>query len=611
MTAGPPSPTVRQFGAFYRHFATRGLAYLVVAAVCAVIAAPILVTLVSSFWSGSFIQLPGHWTVDNFAEVLTSPDSWKKLQDTLVFTAGSTTVSMVLGTTLAIIVTRTNVPYRRALQVLPLIVMFLPGLLKDVAWIQLYSPNTGLVNLILNGVGVEGPTFNIFTMLGMILSNGICGAAVPYIVLLGPLASMDLSLEEASRSSGARHLQTIRMVTLPVLRPALISSIALTSVMVASSFETPVLIGYPAGINTYMSELYNSVAGAGTPDYTLASAQAMVYLVLTSALLIWYVRSTRMEARFALLGGKGQSDNRIDFGKWRWLLFGFVLVYFMIAAGQLILVTVLSSLVPFYTATAGNPFSNMSFDNYVNALSTPSTVTAIGNSVELALIVAAVTVVVGTTLSFVALKTKLRGRRVVEVIATMPIGLPPVVFSAALLVTVLSVPGFVTLYGTIVPLVIACVVVNLPFAIRVLTGAVIAIQNQLLEASAACGAGVIRTVTRILVPLLLTAAGNAALIVFVNSLLQLGAVVFLITPSFDLLPTTIFSLWGTGNFGLVNALNVVAVMVPVALLVIAALLRVVLRYASGRMNRRIIAPENDEHDWATSPLMPTPTAATN
>jgi iron(III) transport system permease protein len=584
-----------------RRYAGRSLAYLVIVAVCTVIIAPILVTLVSSFWSANFIQLPGHWSLANYLKVLTSPNSWSKLRDTLVFTAGSTTVSMVLGTTLAIIVTRTNVPFRRALQALPLIVMFLPGLLKDVAWIQLYSPNTGLVNKVFEVIGFDNPPFNIFSLIGMVLSNGICGAAVPYIVLLGPLGSMDLSLEEASRSSGARHSQTIRLVTLPVLRPALISSVALTSVMVASSFETPVLIGYPAGINTYMSELYNSVAGAGTPNYSLASAQAMVYLVLTSVLLIWYVRSTRMEARFALLGGRGQSANRIDFGKWRWALAGFVIVYFIIAAGQLVVVTILTSLVPFYTATEGNPFKSIGLRNYEEALSTPSTLSALGNSVQLALIVSIVTVILGIALSFVALKTRMRGRRVVEVIATMPIGLPPVVFSAALLITVLSIPGFVSLYGTIVPLVIACVVVNLPFAIRVLTGAVIAIQNQLLEASAASGAGTLRTVGRILVPLLLPAAGNAALLVFVNSLLQLGAVVFLITPSFNLLPTTIFSLWGTGNFGLVNALNVVSVMVPVALLAAAAVLRVLIRLTTRGVNGRARSAQAGEPEVLATP----------
>ena len=69
----------------------------------------------------------------------------------------------------------------------------------------------------------------------------------------------------------------------------------------------------------------------------------------------------------------------------------------------------------------------MGFANYSQALSTPSTLSALGNSVELALIVSVVTVVLGITLSFVALKTRIRGRRVVEVIATMPIGLPPVV----------------------------------------------------------------------------------------------------------------------------------------------------------------------------------------
>ena len=57
-------------------------------------------------------------------------------------------------------------------------------------------------------IGFDNPPFNIFSLIGMVLSNGICGAAVPYIVLLGPLGSMDLSLEEALR--GVRGRDTAR-----------------------------------------------------------------------------------------------------------------------------------------------------------------------------------------------------------------------------------------------------------------------------------------------------------------------------------------------------------------------------------------------------------------
>jgi iron(III) transport system permease protein len=191
-------------------------------------------------------------------------------------------------------------------------------------------------------------------------------------------------------------------------------------------------------------------------------------------------------------------------------------------------------------------------------------------------------VVVATALAFVALKTKWRGRRIVEVVATLPIGVPPVVFSAALLITLFSVPGFVSLYGTIVPLVVADVVVTLPFAIRVISGALISIQNSLLEASAASGASGARTMRKIVLPLLLPAATNAAMLVYIRSFLQLGAVVFLITPSFNLLPTQIFSTWGVGQYGIVSALNVLSVLLPMAVFALALGVRAAVQAGSRR-----------------------------
>jgi iron(III) transport system permease protein len=210
------------------------------------------------------------------------------------------------------------------------------------------------------------------------------------------------------------------------------------------------------------------------------------------------------------------------------------------------------------------------------------------NSVELGVIVAILSTAIGVGLAFVSLKTRWRGRRVVEAVATLPIGLPPVVFSAAILITVISVPGLSQFYGTIVPVIIADVVVTLPFAMRVLSGALITVQNDLLEASSASGAGLSRTLRSVLVPLLLPAIANSAIFVFVRSFLQLGAIVFLVTPGYNLLPTEIFNYWGTGSYGAVDALNVISVVIPLAVLLVVFAAREAVRRVTWR--RRDAAP---------------------
>lgn len=538
---------------------------LITLVVMAVIVAPIVIVAAGSVWSAPFIRLAGGFTLDNYVRFLTAPDTGELLFTTLELTVGASTIAMVTGGLLAWIVARTDVPLRRLLWFLPMSSLLLTGLLRDIAWIGLYSPQVGLVNLaLMRLLGLSEPVFNIFSLTGVIVTMGVSLAPIPYLILLGPLTSMNRSLEEASRASGATPMLTLWHVTLPLLRPALLSGLTLSAIIVAHAFETPVIIGLPGGVHTFMATIYSSMST--TPNYSLASAQSMTYLALIGILLWWYRRTTSVEARFALITGRGHAPGLVRLGPWRWAMFAVVLLHFIVTFVQLLAAAVFLSLLPFFTVT-GTDLPPMSLDNYVAALNEVGTANAIRTSLGLAAQVAVLTVVTATVLSLVAFKTKMRFRRWVELVGTLPVAFPPLVFSVALLISFLSVPGMAQFYNTPMLLVLAMVVVFLPYALRVVSSAIISVDDELLEASASSGAGIMRTLGAIVMPLTATALTNAATIVLVLSFRELGAVALVVPPGMDLLPAQIFGLWQSGKYGSVYALNVLTFLFSVVALV--------------------------------------------
>jgi iron(III) transport system permease protein len=184
----------------------------------------------------------------------------------------------------------------------------------------------------------------------------------------------------------------------------------------------------------------------------------------------------------------------------------------------------------------------------------------------------------------VSLKTKWRGRRAADLVGTLPIACPPLVFSVALLITLVSVPGLAALYNGWIPMMVASAVAFLPFAVRTLSSALIALPNSLTEASLASGAGNVRTMRSITIPILGPAIAGAGLLVFMYSLRELAAVALLVRPGLSLVPTQIFGYLQTGQFPRANALNVVSLVLPALLIGVLYVLRALFRFVRQRVS---------------------------
>ena len=162
----------------------------------------------------------------------------------------------------------------------------------------------------------------------MILAQGLAVVPFMFLLLSGAMRRMDPSLEEASLVAGCSWWRTITRVTLPVLRPALLSVLLLTAIITLEAFDIPLLLGLGAGARVLATSVYYPLyPQIGLPRYGEVAAIALIFLAITYLLAALYARATREQARYATVTGKGFRPRQIDLGRWKYVALGGIGLY--------------------------------------------------------------------------------------------------------------------------------------------------------------------------------------------------------------------------------------------------------------------------------------------
>ncbi len=506
--------------------------------------------------------------------VFTSGSTLPLLWNTIAFGAGGSALAISLGGSFAWLMERSDIPGKRWLSLLPILSLTLPLAVKGFGWIFLFHPRIGLVNLGLESLfGLSGPPFNIYSLWGMIFAWGTGGVPLSYLLIQTALRSMDPSLEEASRAAGNGIVMTLRKVTIPVIAPAILSAYLLLTIMGTENFDYPFLLGTPVGIDTLATKMYNLVNTR--LQISTASAFGLVYIAITFVLMGIYIWSVRKSFRFVVVTGKAARMSFFKLGGWRWPAFAFCVTVLLLSFGLQMFMVVLVSLVPYYTVGGGyNPFSVLTLDNYVKAIQLPQFQLSVINSFELSLAAAIIATLLGSVMTYAMVKGKTRGRSILEFMSTLPLAFPQILYSIGLIWTAFLVPGLVFIYGTSWIMLLALVVVWLPFSIRYISANLIQISNELEEASAVSGSRWSRTFFRVTMPLLKNGMVNSFIYVFVNSFRELGAVVIFSNASTIVMIVLLLNLFEqqAGAYPVVAALSVLMVLMLTATIVVTRII---------------------------------------
>ena len=526
---------------------------------------PFLILLQTSFWVATGAN-QGYVGTDNYNSIASSPDLAVLLSNSLIFGLGSSVLGLFFGSLLAWLVERTNTPLKSVAYVSAFVALAVPGIIKAIGWVFLLGPRNGLFNVwIMELFHLESAPFNIYSLQGMILVEGLLWAPAVFLLMAVPFRSMDPSLEEAATASGASTLQTFRRVTFPLATPAVLSVLLLTFVRSIESFEIPAIVGIPGRVFVLTSEIYLKIRSGMFPNYGLASAYAVILIALVSVGIYYYSRATQEAQKFYTVTGKGFRPRLLDLGRMRFGGAGCVLLLPSLIAMPFA-VLMWASVQPFYSRPSLDGLSKLTLKNYGGAFANTNVQHSLTNSLVIGLFTATLAVLLTAVIAWLLVRSKIPGRSGLDYLVSLTLVFPGVVLGVAMLRTYLTL-DFIPIYGTIWLLVVGYVTRFVPYAMRYTLPGLIQIHQELEESAQISGANWLTVFRKILIPLMMPALFGAWIWVFLISVRELSMAVLLAGPKSQVVSSTIFSLWNDGQFTEMAAFSVVitSVFVVVAL----------------------------------------------
>jgi iron(III) transport system permease protein len=396
--------------------------------------------------------------------------------------------------------------------------------------------------------------------------EGLHLAPLAFLLMAASFRSMDPALEDAAVASGAGPFTTFRRVTLPLMRPALSASILIMAVRALEAFEVPALLGIPGGTWVFTSRIWRTL-GAYPPAYGEAGAYALSLLALTLLGVLLHTLVSRRARSFQTVTGKGFRPRRVELRHWRWPATALVAVYVAVAALLPLLMLLYVSTQPYYSTLSIDSLSRTTFSSFTDLLSDEQFLRASENSLLLGVGTATAVMICMAVAAWLVVRTRMRGRWLIDAFAFMPIAIPGLVLGVAILFVYLRLP--LHLYGTLWILFIAYFTRFMPYGMRSASISLGQVAKELEESAQASGASWGHIFRRILLPLMLPGLAAGWIYILLISLRELSSSILLYSPGKEVLSIVIWERYANGDFPALAALGLIMVLATSALAVAA------------------------------------------
>ena len=514
----------------------------------ALIIGPVLATVIRSllYWDAGGATLS--W--QNFTGLFADPRFYQAAGNTIICGTGATLISCVLGFSLAWVVSRTDMPGRRWFEVFNLVPFFLSPYVGAISWVYLAAPHSGILSrLLADTFGLPPDLIPIYGIGGATWVLSLFYTPYVYLFVIAPMRQMDPALEDAARVHGAGFWTTLRLVTIPLLFPALFSAALIVLVTSAGLFDVPLALASPRGIRTMPTEIYQLVQYPSD----LGRAAAFGVIVMAVTMLFTVLQRRYIDRRrFETVTGKGYRPRIIALRRGG-LAAALALEIAYVGCGVVLpvmalLMVALSSIWTGMFSYATLTLRNFEYVIFNYAL----TQQAILNSLMLAVAGATLGVAMSVLQAYYVNRGARRHRALVDTILSLPLGIPGIILGLGFLILAIRTP----LYSTLAIILIAYIARFFPFATRTVSSMLLAINPELEQSARASGASWLQTMRYVLIPLLMPAIVAAWLMLFVVFIRELGATILLYAQGTETISVALVVL-SERSFGYVAALAVI------------------------------------------------------
>jgi iron(III) transport system permease protein len=514
---------------------------------------PVVYLLRSSLQETNFDGSFGAFTLRYYRELLETDRLLPVILTSAAYAGGSALLAIFLGGIQAWIVERTDTPLRGLVMIVSIVSLGIPSVLYTISFLLLLGRTGPLNQFVMWITGAQAPVFNVYSLGGMILIQGIEYTPLCFLLLSSIFRSTDAAYEEASMISGAGIAETFRRITLRLAIPGIAALLILVFIRAFEAFETPALVGLPGRVHVMTNDIYQTMLEI-PPNYGEASAFAVIMLVIMAFLLRLYGNFSRHAEKYQTIGGRGFRPRVIPIGYWRWLAASILVALFLVLIFFPVAITLWVALVPYYDGVNAQAISRFSFDNFRTVLFETSLTSAVVNTFVLAIATASLVAAFTTVSAWLAVRRR-PGAWLLDQLASAPLVFPAIVLAVGYLQFVLNVP--LALYGTLLSIILASVVQFMPFGMRYSYAGVLQIHRELEDMSAVSGARIGTTFFRIVLPLAAPAVITCWLFIFLMVSKAVSIPLLLAGPNSQVVSVTMFDMWQNGVAPELAALGII------------------------------------------------------
>ena len=474
---------------------------------------PLVYLVVRTFFS------TGRFSLDSFRRIYSYPLNWTCLKNTLITASLSMIFGVLIAFPLAWLIGRTNLYGKKFFRTLFVMTYMVPPYVGAMAWLRLLNPSVGTLNVFIQRIlNLESTPFNIYSVGGLVWVMTTFYYPYAFITISRTMEKMDPTLDEASRISGASPLRTLFTVTLPLVLPSIVSAGLLVFIASASCYGIPSIIGAPGKIYTVTTRIVDYVYIGSKEGLTDATSLAFFLMVL--ALFILLVSNFIVGKRdYITISGKSTQPTLVDLGHWR------IPVTLLVALFALIVI-----IIPFLTVFATSFTLNMGKSifspgnittKYWNTIaSRRSILSSTKNSAVSSVWSAFLGMLVCVIMAYLLERTTARGRKIPDFMITLGSGTPSVVIALALIMTMSGRFG-INIYNTMLILIVAYMIKYMLMGMRTVTAAFVQVSPSLEEAAQISGAGWVRRLCDIVIPLIVPAIVAGWFLIFMPCFYEL------------------------------------------------------------------------------------------
>ena len=497
---------------------------------------------------------------------------WDPLRNSLVTSIWSCVVSIFVGGSFAWLVSRSDMRWKKLLTKLFIFPYIMPSWTLALAWKNFFKniDVTGSNGIFYSLTGIQVPTWFAYGEFPIIVVTGMHYAPFAYILIGGILQNMDANLEEAAVILKTNRLRMFFRITIPIVMPAVLSTIILVFSGAMASFATPQFLGLPVRYYVLTTELYASINGTNPGvGYILAM------LMIAISVVIMFINQKMIGNRksYATVTGKSANISIFHLGVWRTPI---SLIAFAVVMCMSVIPLVTFALESLLSYTGVYDFSNLTLSFWIGQaqghdtwqsesgiLRNAEVYRTLWNSIKLSF-----TCSLGAgTLGFLAGYCIVRRRgsllsKTVENLTFIPYLIPSMAFSAIYLSMFATKRGIIpSLYGSFAILALIGTIKYLPMASRSGVNSMLQLSPEIEEAGIIMGVPWVKRMTRIIVPIEKTTIVSGYLLPFISAMRELSLFVILVTANNRVLTTLLLFYDEKGYTQFSNAVNLLIIIV--------------------------------------------------